>query len=292
MKANRLWTVLRLLAAPVIAGALMIQAAQGETLADISGQTHIHGLAYSPAGDASTLLIATHHGLFAVKPDGAAQRLSPVHDFMGFTTDPSDPDRLIGSGHPAEGGNSGFLESRDGGATWVKVSDGAGGPVDFHALSVSRANPKALYGVYRGIQLSEDGGASWQVTGRIPAKLIGLAASARRPERIFAATAGGLLVSEDRGASFQLAGFGGETLSAIAVAPDGEAYAFVVGRGLMRASEDNLSEWELLNTEFGDSVPLHLAFHPARNGRMALATTSSEVLESLDGGKTWWPFGK
>ena len=292
MTAHRLRNILRVLAAPVMAGVLSLPPASAETLADISGHTHYHGLAYSPAGDASTLLIATHHGIFAVKPDGEAQRLSPVHDFMGFTTDPSDPGRLLGSGHPTQGGNSGFLESRDGGATWVKVSDGVGGPVDFHALTVSRADPRFLYGAYRGIQMSDDGGASWQVTGRMPQKLVGLAASARKPGRIFAATAGGLLVSEDRGASFQAAGFPGETVSAVAVDPQGDIHAFVLGRGLMRASEDDLSDWQTLNTAFGESVPLHLAFHPAEKGRMALATQANEVFESLDGGKTWGMFGK
>ncbi|TIT16878.1 MAG: hypothetical protein E5W85_00930 [Mesorhizobium sp.] len=44
--------------------------------------------------------MATHHGLFRTGPDGQAELISPVQDFMGFTPDPSDPRSLYASGHP------------------------------------------------------------------------------------------------------------------------------------------------------------------------------------------------
>ncbi|TIX81139.1 MAG: hypothetical protein E5V21_11130 [Mesorhizobium sp.] len=57
--------------------------------------------------------MATHHGLFRTGPDGQAELISPVQDFMGFTPDPSDPRSLYASGHPAGGGNLRFIASTD-----------------------------------------------------------------------------------------------------------------------------------------------------------------------------------
>ncbi|ATU92254.1 hypothetical protein B5P45_00185 [Phyllobacterium zundukense] len=76
-------------------------------VADLKVHTHIHGLAVD-RNDPSQLLVATHHGLFRVTGDGNAKLISVVQDFMGFTPDPSDPNSLFASGHPAGGGNLGF----------------------------------------------------------------------------------------------------------------------------------------------------------------------------------------
>src|SRR3546814_16606559 len=85
----------------------------------------------------------THHGFFAVGPDGVAQQISETEDdFMGFTPHPSDPDVLYASGHPAGGGNLGFIVSRNGGQTWTKPSEGAGSPVDFPQMDASQADPR------------------------------------------------------------------------------------------------------------------------------------------------------
>src|SRR3546814_8406373 len=75
--------------------------------------------------------LATHHGFFVVGPDGVARQISETEDdFMGFTPHPADPDVLYASGHPAGGGNLGFIVSRDGEQTWAKLSDGADGQVE------------------------------------------------------------------------------------------------------------------------------------------------------------------
>src|SRR3546814_5804623 len=65
---------------------------------------------------------------------------------MGFTPHPADPEVLYASGHPAGGGNLGFIVSRDGGQSWAKLSDGAGGPDDFHQMDISKADPQVIYG--------------------------------------------------------------------------------------------------------------------------------------------------
>jgi hypothetical protein len=49
--------------------------------------------------------------------------MAGVQDFMGFTPHPSDPATLYSSGHPAGGGNLGFIVSEDGGGSWTQLAD-------------------------------------------------------------------------------------------------------------------------------------------------------------------------
>jgi photosystem II stability/assembly factor-like uncharacterized protein len=263
-----------------------------ETLADLAAKTHIHGIAFNRASGNAALIIATHHGIFSLDAKGTPRLLSVQQDFMGFTGDPADPLRYLGSGHPAAGGNSGVIESRDGGATWTSLAEGVNGPVDFHALTASAANPKYLYGAFRGIQMSSDGGKNWSVSGQLPDKLIGLAASAKDPAVLYAATANGLQVSRDSGASWEVAAFEKQLVSLVLVTSESAIFAFVVGRGLMRASEDVLQKWSPLASAFGKLIPLHLAVAPDDSNHMALAAQTNEVFESRDGGRTWHSFGQ
>lgn len=138
--------------AAVAAGHLPAAQAQAVDVSELASQTHIHGLAVDRQ-DSGYPLTATHHGLFRAGPDGAAERISVVQDFMGFNPHPSDPDTLYASGHPAEGGNLGFIASPDGGRTWEQISPRDGGPVDFHQMTVSAADPQTIYGAYGALQV-------------------------------------------------------------------------------------------------------------------------------------------
>src|SRR3546814_2377830 len=74
---------------------------------DVCSSYLFHGIAVDPCNP-DRLYLATHHGFFAVGPDGVAQQVSETEDdFMGFTPHPSDPNVLYASGHPAGGGNLG-----------------------------------------------------------------------------------------------------------------------------------------------------------------------------------------
>lgn len=276
-------------AALVLAASFAIRS-QAETVpvADLSQQTHVHGLAVD-GRDPSHLLIATHHGLFRAGPDGKAERISEVQDFMGFNPHPSDPDILYASGHPANGGNLGFIASTDQGKTWEQVSPGLNGPVDFHQMTVSPADPKTIYGAYGDIQLSRDAGETWTVVAASPHRLIDLAASAKDADRLYAATEAGLLISTDAGKTWKPA-LPGDPVSLVEVTPDGMLYAFVVGRGLVRSAEDPL-EFETLSSSFGDGYLLHLAADPANPDRLFAATGEGKVLSSADGGESWSSFG-
>jgi photosystem II stability/assembly factor-like uncharacterized protein len=268
-----------------------ISPASAETLEVLAGKTHYHGIAFARSGSA-TLLLASHYGLFALTKDGEATRVSPVHDYMGFSPDPVDPLSYYASGHPAGGGNSGFLKTADGGASWKQLSLGVGGPVDFHQMDVSPADPKTIYGSYGELQVSRDGGQNWTIAGTPPTGLIALAASGLKADQIYAATKQGLYVSADAGASWQPLQFEGEVVSAVKVGPDGSLLAFVLGRGLMKASENKPDDWTLLSNGFAEAIPLHIAIDPADPNHLALTTQENGVLESIDGGATWAPFGK
>ncbi len=257
-------------------------------VSELPSKTHIHGLAVDRQ-DPSHLLIATHHGLFRAGPDGNAQRISEVQDFMGFNPHPSDASTLYASGHPARGGNLGFIASNDQGRTWKQISPGVNGPVDFHQMTVSPADPKTIYGAYQGLQRSRDGGKTWTLVGPAPEKLIDLAASARGADALYAASEHGLFASADGGKTWKPI-LEGAAVTLVEVAPDGALYAFVVGRGLVRSAEDPLS-FTTLSNDFGGGYLLHLAVDPTNPSRLFAATGRGRVVTSTDQGRTWTTFG-
>ncbi|MGH9331062.1 MAG: exo-alpha-sialidase [Vicinamibacterales bacterium] len=273
----------------VAAGYLLQAKAESVPVSDLHAQTHIHGLAVGRR-DPGTLLIATHHGLFRSGPDGEAELVSEVQDFMGFNADPVDPERLYASGHPAGGGNLGFIVSTDRGKTWEQVSPGLSGPVDFHQMTVSPADPRVIYGAYGALQVSRDAGKTWSVAGPLPDRLIDLAASAGDARKLFAATEGGLMVTRDSGATWE-AIFASAPVSMVEVAPDGRVYAFVLGRGLIGSADDPL-DFEIVSGDWGERFLLHLAIDPSNPDRLFGATQDGAILASADGGKTWKTFGE
>ena len=271
--------------AAVIAGIFIWQADASETV-PLSKVTHIHGIAVD-AKDSKRFLLATHYGVFRTAPDGTATRISDDRsDYMGFTPHPTKPGTFYASGHPQDGGNLGFIVSTDGGKTWEQVSKGANGPVDFHAMDVSPADPKVAYGLYGGIQVSRDGGKTWEVAGPAPADVFDLAASAKDPNTVYAATRNGLMLSRDAGKSWQRASMIARPASMVEVAPDGTAYAFIVGTGLMTTTEPSLA-WQPVGRDFRDAVLLHLAIDPTNADRLVAVTQKGEIASSADGGKSW-----
>jgi len=273
---------------PELSGAAL--AGESISVTELPQHTHIHGIAVD-RNDATRLYIATHHGFLVATADGMATRLSPVQDFMGFTPHPNDPSMLYASGHPASGGNLGFIASSDGGVTWTQLSPGLGGPVDFHQMDVSPVDPNTIYGAYGGIQVSRDGGRSWTMAGPAPEGLIALAASAASVDRVYAATRIGLWVSSDAGTSWQEASFGTDIVTMVKVEPGDALYTFVAGRGLLRGTESYLANWTILNNDFGDRALIHFAVDPTDASRMYGVTQNGEILASADGGLSWHPFG-
>jgi hypothetical protein len=279
---------------PLAVAGLLLAAVSTESVAqpavplpELLRATHVHGLAVDRA-DPGRLLIATHHGLHALQIEsGTVSPLSENRDdLMGFTPHPENAKVLYASGHPARGGNLGFIASADGGRTWEALSAGVGGPVDFHQMAVSKADPEVIYGNHSGLQVSRDGGRTWHRVGPPPEGTIDFAASARDAERLFAATQLGLLVSEDRGRSWQPAHLLRRPTTVVETAGDGRVYAFMVGSGLIRTEEPSLN-WHTVNNDFGDRYLLHLAVDPDDRSRLFASTQHNELLASRDGGETW-----
>lgn len=274
-----------LLAVLFATGSPGLGAAEHEVSVPASSLSHIHGIAFGAAGD---LILATHHGVFTVDPTGQARLISEPHDFMGFTR--AGPDRLIASGHPAGGGNMGVLTSNDGGAEWSSLADGVNGPVDFHAMSVSPADPEVIYGLFGGIQVSRDAGKTWAVSGPAPADTIDLAAAPDDPATLYAGTMDGLMVSTDFGASWTRSGPEGVPVTAVESTASGEIYAFFAGGGLFR--RDGKGSWIALSEDFGQRVILHVAVDGDTPDRLVTVTDASDVLISEDAGKSWRPFAQ
>jgi photosystem II stability/assembly factor-like uncharacterized protein len=276
------------LSAAAIGYVVRSQATETIAVSELPRQTHIHGLAVDRQ-DPSRLLIATHHGLFRAGPDGKAERISEVQDYMGFNPHPRDPNMLYASGHPAKGGNLGFIASTDQGKTWTQISPGVRGPVDFHQLTVSPADPSTIYGAYGGLQVSRDAGKTWKIVGPAPDKLIDLAASARNVDTLYAATEQGLLVSTNAGHSWEPL-LREAPVSLVEVTPDGTLYALVIGRGLVRSGEPPIG-LQTVSNSFGQEYLLHLAGDPTNPNRLFAATGGGRVLTSTDQGRTWSTFG-
>ncbi|MFT7555357.1 MAG: photosystem II stability/assembly factor-like uncharacterized protein [Planctomycetota bacterium] len=259
------------------------------TLKSLMGKTHFHGIAVHPI-DPERFYLATHHGFFLVSPDGNAKLLSDnSNDYMGFTPHPTDQKIFYASGHPTSGGNTGFIQSTNGGRTWKQLSPGVGGPVDFHQMDVSSADPNLIYGVFRGLQISEDGGNRWKIVAQVPPGLIDLAASGKDTQTLYAATQNGLLISRNRGISWQPAHLKRSPASMVQAAGDGSVYAFVGGLGLIRSPDDSM-RWALLNNDFGDAYLLHLAVDNNYPDILYAISNKSEVLSSRDGGLSWSVF--
>jgi photosystem II stability/assembly factor-like uncharacterized protein len=246
---------------------------------------HIHGVSVDPK-DPQRLYLATHHGLYLTSPDGTAERISPHRDdLMGFTPHPADPTTFFASGHPARGGNLGFIVSTDGGVSWRQISPGLGGPVDFHQMDVSRSDPTVIYGTHGGLQRSRDGGKTWEMVGPAPAGLIDLAVAPEHPDILYAATRTGLLISRDAGKSWAPAMMMRRPVSMVESAADGTVYAYVVGTGLMRRTGAN---WSTLGALGGERVALSFTAAP---DRLYAVTQDGEILMSRDDGRTWRPYG-
>lgn len=258
------------------------------SLTDLQAATHIHGIAVDQA-DPDYLLVATHHGLFRAGPDGKIRRISIVQDFMGFTPHPTEAGVLFASGHPAHGGNLGFVMSTDAGQTWNQISGGVEGPADFHQLTVSAAEPATIYGAFRGLQRSRDGGKSWEIVGPAPDRLIDLAASARQKDTLYAATESGLLVSRDAGGSWTPV-MEAAPVTMIEPTSSGTLYAFVYGEGLMQSPE-SAANWTRVGGSWGEQFILDLAIDSDDPLRMFAATGQGQVLASKDGGENWTAFG-
>lgn len=246
-----------------------------------------HGLTVDRKNSAR-VNIATHSGLFAMGSDAKLQRVGAAQDdYMGFSSHPTDANTFYTSGHPSNGGNIGFQKSTDGGKTWQKIADGVGGPVDFHAMAVSQADPNNIYGVYRGqLQRSSDEGKNWELVSTNIRNVITLATDGLRKEVVFAGTTDGLYASNDNGSSWIKVDGIRSAVTAISInIKDNSSIIYADGQGLMR-STDGMKTWDRL-TSYSGAMVTHLASYPKNPSILYLINQGLEIHKTTDTGQTW-----
>ncbi len=236
------------------------------------------------------LYLTSRYGLLRAEPSGMASLIPGLEaGLSALAVHPDNPGRLLASGYDRDGGKLGVVMSDDGGESWTRIADGANGPVAFHALDVSRSNPDIVYGLSDGLQVSRDGGKSWQATGTLPAKVYDMAVSAADHNTLYAAARDGLFASRDGGAGWAPALPDGRPASMVHSAPDGRVYAFVLGIGLVTAKEPDLA-WSTLFADVADRYFLHMAVDPKNPARLYASVDTGALMTSADGGRSWSSF--
>lgn len=195
------------------------------------------------------------------------------------------------SGHSPSKPSLGVESSTDG-ARWTHLSDVADPPVDFHAMAVSFADSKTLWGWDsggRGTFRSADGGKTWS---RLDAagieRQIYVLAGPAEPGVVLAGTMSGLYRSTDGGATWQaVSGVSGGWAIGIAADPKEPEHILVFTQGGMKATADGGATWN----DAGGGLPsdaeiTSLAISPT-DAKTAYAADSSKIYETTDGGKTW-----
>jgi photosystem II stability/assembly factor-like uncharacterized protein len=258
-----------------------------DNLIPIDSITHGHGLAVDVA-DSNRLYIATHHGLLVVINEKDLYQIgNKKDDYMGFSPHPINPKVFFTSGHPSFGGNLGFQKSEDGGYTWEKVSNGINGPVDFHAMTVSAANPDLIFGWYQGsLQRSTDGGKNWEIVSTTTFPVVGLASDPKDENIVYAASPQGLMVSKNEGKDWSslFDGF----VSTIAINPQDSQNLISFSKKLRLAkSNDAGKNWEPVNESFNGETPLHTAFDKQNPEIIYTLTEKNSIYKSVDGGSSW-----
>ncbi len=273
-------------------GCSLVETNTDSNLYPIDTFTHAHGLAVDLA-TSSKVYIATHEGLYVLKNDTDLYQVGKSKDdYMGFSLHPSQANVIFSSGHPRTGGNIGVQKSEDGGVNWQKIAKGVNGPVDFHAMTVSPANPDYLYGWFSGtLQKSRDGGKTWAVAAaKNINQLISLTADRQNPNRVYASTPRGIIVSDDGGDSWNVWSeqLQGSVVIALAFNPKNAAEALSSSRPLgLTKTKDGGKTWAKTSLSSSEGEVIHLAYDPQDPSRVYALLDEHKLYKSTDGGETW-----
>jgi len=261
------------------------------TLTPVDTISHAHALAVD-ISNPNQVYIATHVGLFVLVDDKDLYRVGKAtDDYMGFYPHPTEANIFYSSGHPSSGGDLGVQKSEDGGVTWTKISDGVGGPVDFHTMTISPVDPNLIYGWYGGeLQRSTDAGLSWEILETTLTGVISLRAASADTSTLFAATKTGLLLSTDQGSTWSSASseLDGAVVTALAIHPtDSQVLLSFSDRLGLAKSSDAGKTWGAISESFAGEVLTQIAFSPSIPDTIYVITNSNSIYKSTDAGETW-----
>ncbi len=268
--------------ATFLAGCAAPEEAENLRLADI------HGLAVDPS-DSGRLFVATHHGLFRSDDGEWSAVTEDPFDMMGFTMHPADSSLMYASGHPAMGGLLGFARSTDAGETWDVIA--LAGQVDFHAMTLSLAQPDRAWGSFRdAVQRSDDAGLHWSAVSQgTPPTILGLASDAASADVLYAAGPAGVHVSRNGGATFDVlyATEGGASAIASTTSDSNVLAAYFPNGGLQR-STDGGATWTSLGLGFGaQDGAAAIAIDPTDPDTIYAGSYRASLRKTTDAGATW-----
>lgn len=256
-------------------------------LSPVSSITHGHGLAVD-VEDPSKVYIATHHGLIVLMNDKDLFKVgSASDDYMGFSPHPTNSKIFFSSGHPSTGGNIGFQKSEDSGLSWKKVSNGVNGPVDFHAMAVSAANPNLIFGWFQGaLQRSLDEGRNWEIAGTTTFPVVNLATDPKDENIVYAASPQGLMLSTDKGRQWTKILDGFVSVAVVNPQDSQKLISYSEQQNLVK-SNDGGKTWEKINADFAGETPLFISFSKQNPEIIYLLTEKNSIYKSTDGAVTW-----
>ena len=209
---------------------------------------HIHGVGFD-FDDRSTVYIATHGDFYqSVNGKPPVKVDEKRADYMGFNSPQVSDAPLYASGHSDTGGNTGLIQSIDGGRTWALVSEVSEPAVDFHAMSVSKQNTKIIIGLDSSKQKlfkTQDGGSTWQIL-ETPLGISSIAISPLDSNLVILGTAKGLFKSIDGGNSWvKIKSYENLQVYAVAFDENDQLFASVETFGIVN-SLDLGDSWNVL----------------------------------------------
>lgn len=249
----------------------------------VSSLADIHGLAVDPERS-EVLYVATHNGLIrAVNDTDWARVGASQDDYMGFSIHPTNGSIFWVSGHPKSGGNMGVRQSTDGGFTWETLALQG---VDFHAMTVSQADPDRLWGSFRGeIHRSLDGGHTWEVVSQSPQPIASFTSHPEDPDVVYAAGSQGIFHSTDAGESWHM--WLDRPSPVLAIDPADPDRRFLSTGDQLHRSTDGGETWAPLPLDVGGGTIGYLAVDPSDPKTVYAATYQVGIYKTTDGGDTW-----
>lgn len=237
------------------------------------------------------ILLTTNRGFFRIPRGGgrarlveatvtAGSRTAPVGTFLSFLSVDGGR-RLIGSGHPDSPALPeflGFIESRDGGASWRVLA--RLGEADLHKLVVRHDRLYAFDAVLGALLTSRDGGRTFTERFTPRGLVIDFVVDPRDPDTILAATEEALHRSTDGGRTWRA------LLDGRGIRLEWPAAGGIVRAdrdGTVRRSTDRGTTWTRVGKVRGE--PYKIVTDGERGLLMALG--DGAILSSADGGAGW-----